>query len=66
MGKKTKVVIDTNVFISGFGWKGKPKEILILLQSNKIKNFISEEILNEIIEVLKYPKLKFRMLFNQK
>ncbi len=32
MGKIKKVVIDTNIFISGFGWDGKPEEILLLVE----------------------------------
>lgn len=27
MGTVTKVVIDTNVFISAFGWDGKPEAV---------------------------------------
>lgn len=39
-----KVVIDTNVLISGFGWKGKPKKILKLIEARKVKNFTSLDI----------------------
>ncbi|MBI5184216.1 MAG: hypothetical protein HZA01_00595 [Nitrospinae bacterium] len=28
MGKKARVVIDTNVLISAFGWHGKPEVII--------------------------------------
>ena len=59
MGKIKKVVIDTNVFISGFGWDGKPEVILTLLRDNRIKNYISSEIFEELKRVVAYPKLKF-------
>jgi uncharacterized protein len=54
-----KVVVDTNVFISGFGWDGKPGEILDLLQSRSIENYITSRIFQELQRVVAYPRLKF-------
>lgn len=59
MGKKTKVVIDTNVMISAFGWHGKPEDIIKLATTDRIKNFISLEMLAELRKVVAYPKLNF-------
>lgn len=59
MGAVTKVVIDTNVFISAFGWDGKPETVLSLMEDRKIVNCISTEIYNELERVVAYPKLKF-------
>lgn len=59
MGKSKKVVIDTNVFISAFGWGGKPFKIIQLLESAEIINCISEDIIIEISKALSYPKLEF-------
>ncbi len=61
MGKKTKVVIDTNVIISAFGWHGKPEEIVKLATagSGRVKNFISLEMLAELRNVVAYPKFNF-------
>ncbi|HED01043.1 MAG TPA: putative toxin-antitoxin system toxin component, PIN family [Proteobacteria bacterium] len=59
MGKKTKVVIDTNVMVSAFGWHGKPEEIVRLVTKGRITNFISIEILTELGRVLSYAKFKF-------
>ena len=59
MGEKTKVVIDTNIFISGFGWNGKPKEVLNLLEDGFIANFATTETFEEIRKVVSYPRLKF-------
>ncbi len=58
MGKKTKVVLDTNIWISIFLNKTLGKEFDNLLRSRKIQVFVSEEILKEISRVLEYPKNK--------
>lgn len=58
MGKVPKVVIDTNIFISGFGWKGKPKKILKLVEDRKIKNFTSPAIIGEVKRVVSYKKIE--------
>lgn len=59
MGAVAKVVIDTNVFISAFGWDGKPEAVLRLMEQRKIVNCISSEIYAELQRVVAYPKLKF-------
>ena len=60
MVKIEKVVIDTNIFISAFGWGGKPLTIIELLEKGEIRNCISEAILNELSAALAYPKLDFQ------
>lgn len=59
MGAVTKVVIDTNVFISAFGWDGKPEAILRLMEQRSIVNYITNDIYSELQRVVAYPKLKF-------
>ena len=59
MGKGEKVVIDTNVFVSAFGWGGTPLKVIELLEKGEITNCISEEILAELCTTLSYPKLDF-------
>ena len=59
MGAITKVVIDTNVFISAFGWDGKPEAVLSLMERRKIVNFTTNDIYTELQRVVAYPKLKF-------
>lgn len=59
MGKGEKVVIDTNVFVSAFGWGGTPLKVIELLENGEIINCISEEILAELCSTLSYPKLDF-------
>ncbi|MDR1150453.1 MAG: putative toxin-antitoxin system toxin component, PIN family [Clostridiales bacterium] len=51
-----KVVIDVNVFISSFFWKGKPREVLNRSVECIDKLFVTNEILEEIIEVMSRPK----------
>jgi uncharacterized protein len=59
MGAIPKVVIDTNVFISGFGWDGRPEEVLRLMEQRKVINCITSDIYSELQRVVAYPKLKF-------
>jgi len=59
MGKIQKVVIDTNVILSAFGWGGKPLQIIELLERRMIRNCVSEQTLKELIAALAYPKLAF-------
>ncbi|MDI6603138.1 MAG: putative toxin-antitoxin system toxin component, PIN family [Patescibacteria group bacterium] len=49
---KCRVVIDTNIFISGLNFKGTPREILNLAWKEKIENYISLFILQEIEKIL--------------
>lgn len=51
--EKPKVVIDTNVYISGVTYSGRSREILELMVKDKIKVYISSFILQEIQKVLK-------------
>ena len=51
--EKPKVVIDTNVYISGLNFWGKPRKILNLIWKEEIKVCISLFILKELEKVLK-------------
>ena len=59
MGTIPKVVIDTNVFISAFGWDGKPESLLLLLEQRRILNYTTDDIFDELRRVVAYPKLRF-------
>ena len=50
---KPKVVIDTNVFVSGLTFKGKPREVLDLVWRGDIESYISPFILKELEETLR-------------
>lgn len=58
MGKKTKVVLDTNIWISIFFNKILGKEFDDLFKSEEIEIFVSKDILLELSRVLEYPKIK--------
>lgn len=47
-----KVVVDTNVMISGVFFGGKPRQVLDLWQSNRFELLCSSEILEEYEDVL--------------
>lgn len=47
-----KVVLDTNVLISGIFWQGSPHQVLQLWAEQKFSVVATESILNEYIRVL--------------
>ena len=55
-----KAVIDTNVFLSALFWDGKPKQVVKLALSKKIKGVSSTQILEELesklLKKFKYPE----------
>jgi len=53
-----KVVIDTNVIISALLFGGKPGELILLWENEKIEPLVSKEIIDEYIKVLAYPKFE--------
>ena len=58
----SKVVLDTNVFVSALGWKGASRAIFHKCIEGNLKLFLSTEIFHEIKRVLHYPKLKFSQI----
>ena len=58
-----KVVLDTNILISGLGFRGKPRQILHLIFQKKVLGITSPVLLAEFQEVVnkKFPKLALRM-----
>jgi len=51
-----KVVIDTNVVVSGLLFGGVPGEIVRLWKDRRIQPLCSREIVEEYLRVLAYPK----------
>jgi hypothetical protein len=64
MGKKVKVVFDTNVWISIFIKKTLGKEFSEIFKKEKIDTYTTEEILKEISKVLAYPKISELLEFS--
>ncbi len=56
---KLKLVLDSNVFISALMFGGKPREVLELAVRGLIEIAVSDDILEEIKEVLLGKKFQF-------
>lgn len=56
-GPDVRVVIDTNVAISGLLWHGKPRSVLEQARSGVITIFSSPALLDELADVLTRPHL---------
>jgi uncharacterized protein len=56
-----RVVIDTNVWLSGLLWGGLPDQILQQVDSGTIQAIASEAILDELARTLDRPKLQRRL-----
>ena len=57
--KITKVVIDTNVFVSGIFFSGPPYRILKAWQEGQLRIAVSEEIIDEYRRVIDALSAKF-------
>lgn len=44
----TRVVLDTNVYLSALFWKGTPFRLFQKVLAGKVENYISAEIIEEI------------------
>lgn len=55
----TKIVLDTNVIVSAFGWKGSPHEIFQKCIKGHFQLYLSSPLLSEIKRVLSYHKFHF-------
>jgi putative PIN family toxin of toxin-antitoxin system len=49
---RPKIVIDTNVYVSGLNFKGKPRDILDMIWKKEIEVYISLFILKELEDTL--------------
>ena len=58
MGKK-KIVLDTNVLVSAFGWKGNPRNIFRRAVLGELELFVSYDQLAELKRTIEYPRLRF-------
>lgn len=56
-----KVVIDTNVYISGTFWSGKPKKIINMAKRREISVVTSKELLEELKDVLTREDKDFKL-----
>jgi uncharacterized protein len=55
----TKVLLDSNIFISALGWPGKPRVIFEKCLQGELELVTSANQLNELMRVMDYPKFDF-------
>ena len=53
-----RVVIDTNIWVSGLLWRGAPWRLLRLAERGEIELCMSPEMLEELHKVLSYERLQ--------
>jgi uncharacterized protein len=58
---KVRVVLDTNVYVSGLLWTGLPHTIFSVAETGQLLLVTSPAILEEVREVLARPKFAARM-----
>jgi putative PIN family toxin of toxin-antitoxin system len=58
MSSNMKIVLDTNVWISGLLWKGSPARLLRLAESNQFEICSSDAIFTEFERVLGYARIQ--------
>lgn len=56
-----RIVIDTNLWISGLLWRGLPWKLLCLAEAKQLEVCLSLPMLAELAEVLNYPKFQRRL-----
>lgn len=56
-----RVVVDTNIWVSGLLWKGEPRRLLLLAEANVIEICIAYPMLLELEEVLAYERFASRL-----
>lgn len=56
-----RIVIDTNIWVSGLLWCGLPWQLLQLAETGRVEICMTEVMLEELSEVLRYPRLQSRL-----
>ncbi len=56
-----RVVLDTNLWISGLLWRGLPWQLLQLAEQGLVEPCMTPAMAAELAEVLAYPKLAPRL-----
>ncbi|WP_324282519.1 putative toxin-antitoxin system toxin component, PIN family [Cyanobacterium aponinum UTEX 3222] len=56
-----KLLLDTNIWISGLLWGGVPREIISLIENNLASIYISNSLLQELEDTLTKSKLQKRL-----
>lgn len=56
-----RIVVDTNVWVSGLLWRGAPWELLRLAETGRVTICTTPAILSELAEVLAYERIQARL-----
>jgi putative PIN family toxin of toxin-antitoxin system len=56
-----RVVIDTNIWISGMLWRGAPWRLLRMAEQGEIELCVTPSMLSELAAVLSYERLQLRI-----
>jgi len=56
-----RIVLDTNIWVSGLLWKGLPWRLLRLAEQKKVELCTAAPVLAELYEVLSYERLQPRL-----
>ncbi len=56
-----RIVIDTNIWVSGLLWRGLPWRLLRLAEAGVIELCMAAPMLDELAEVLRYERLQQRL-----
>ena len=57
-----RVVLDTNIWVSGLLWRGQPWKLLRLADAGRVEPCMAPEMLTELAEVLGYPRFQSRIV----
>ncbi len=59
MAARPRLVVDTNVFVSGLiSGAGSPAQILRAIQNKRVIHLVSDPIVEEYLRVLDYPRIR--------
>lgn len=56
-----RIVMDTNVWVSGLLWRGLPGDLLHLAETGQVEVCMAPSMLIELAEVLSYERLQLRL-----
>jgi putative PIN family toxin of toxin-antitoxin system len=56
-----RIVVDTNVWVSGLLWRGRPWELLCLAEAGHLTLCTTPTILEELFDVLSYDRFQSRL-----
>jgi len=56
-----RIVVDTNIWVSGLLWRGLPWQLLQLAETGRVEICMTEVMLEELSAVLHYSRLQSRL-----